>query len=385
MVKILVSIILLYAFSAPTFGQNQMSADAVLKKTVETLGALKTIKYKYRRELNYPSEKYVGETVADAFFDFTSGNSSLGARFRFNSKGHAVIFNGSELFELSEKDKTLNVYSKPNEKVFNSSSYMDNSPITHKNLFPQLIESKTIIKKLTETTYNKIKVYVIEFSLENQWFDNLGRIASAELKAKQNYRITIKQNDFLPIEVLRKLNETDFVRTNLTDIDPNAAAPIESSWFYSTYLSEYAYAKPPMDNLIKVGATPPEINLPLFGSDKVISLNDYKGKLVLLNFWIFHCGYCQKAVPELNALQKKYKQNDFKLLTVNIYDSKDLIQHFINTKKSEFPILYNGEEAAKKFGVIGFPTVFLIGKDGKVIYSGNYDSQKLDDLISTNL
>lgn len=377
--------IFLCVFSALASGQNQMFAEAVLKKSAEKLSSLKTVKYKYKRELNYSSEKYFAESSADSFLDFTASNNVLGARFQFSGKDHISIFNGSEQFDLTKKDKTISVNNKPTLDDLSSSSYMGGSPITLKKLFPALIENKTIAKTLTETTLNGTKVYVIEFSLEKQWFNKLGQLAPAELKNKHIYRITIRQDDFLPVEMLQKLNDTDFMKSSMSDIEPNAAPPVETSWFYSSYLNEYAYAKPPENKLLKAGATAPEINLPLFTSDKLTSLNDYKGKLVLLDFWIFHCGYCQESVPKLNALQKKYKNKDFKLLTVNVHDSKDLIEIFIKTKKAEFEILYKGEDTATKFGVSGFPTVFLIGKDGKVIYSGNYDAQKLDDLIAKNL
>ena len=76
---------------------------------------------------------------------------------------------------------------------------------------------------------------------------------------------------------------------------------------------------------------------------------------------------------------------NFKLITINVNDSKDLIQLYTKTQKTKFQILYQGEEAAQKYGVFGFPTVVLIGKNGDVIYSGSFDSQKLDDLIGKSL
>ena len=139
------------------------------------------------------------------------------------------------------------------------------------------------------------------------------------------------------------------------------------------------------DNLIKTGEVAYEINLPMFETDKRVSLNDYKGKIVLLDFWIFHCGYCQSSVPKLNALQNKFKDKNFDLLAVNATDSKELINLFIKNTKSKLSILSQGEEVAKKYGVVGYPTVVLIGKDGKVLYSGGFDQTKIENLINQNL
>ena len=84
-------------------------------------------------------------------------------------------------------------------------------------------------------------------------------------------------------------------------------------------------------------------------------------------------------------MQTKYKGKDFKLLTVNVTDSTELIKLFIKNTKAKFPILYKGEEVAQKYGVVNYPTVVLLGKDGRVIYSGGYDKAKIEELINKNL
>ncbi|HEY2846778.1 MAG TPA: TlpA disulfide reductase family protein, partial [Pyrinomonadaceae bacterium] len=123
----------------------------------------------------------------------------------------------------------------------------------------------------------------------------------------------------------------------------------------------------------------------VFGKNEPISLSALRGKVVLLDFWIFHCGPCQDGVPKMNTINEKYKKRDFQLLSVNVGDTPKLIDLFIKTTGAEFTILQNGDEAAKRYGVIGFPTAVLIGKDGKVIYSGGFDYAKVDALIEQNL
>jgi thioredoxin-related protein len=76
---------------------------------------------------------------------------------------------------------------------------------------------------------------------------------------------------------------------------------------------------------------------------------------------------------------------DFRLLTVNAADSAKLIQLFVKKTKAKFPILARGEEVAKKYGVTGYPTVVLLGKDGRVLYSGSFEQAIIEGLIDRNL
>lgn len=368
-------------------GQSkQYSAEDVLKKASEKLSNLKTIKYRYRRELNYASEKYYAETKADAFLDFTSIDKIIGVRYQFSNQDTLDVFNGSEMFSLNKKNKTIEVNDEPNITSFSNRTFLYNSPLTLRNVLPKIISDDTIPKSLSETIINGTNFYVIEFTLDKGLFDPLGNFPTKKLSRKINYQITISKTNFMPVEVVQKNSETDFIKTNFNDIEMNPSSPpVDLSWYFSTYLNDYKYAKPPEDNLVKVGDVAPELNLPSFENEALTTLSQYKSKVVLIDFWIFHCGYCIASVPELNRLQEKFKNKNFKLITVNIYDSKELIELYTKTQKTKFQILYKGEEAAQKYGVFGFPTVVLVGKDGKVIYSGSFDSQKLDDLIGKSL
>lgn len=375
------TVILILLFLSSTFLVVGQNAETVLQKVSEKLLSLKTIKYKFTRELNYASEGYLAKSEADSFIDFTTDDNLPKAKYQFSADNYLMVFNGSQLFTLDKKAKTIEVNNKPSESDLIASSFLGNTPITFKQLFPQLIKNNAIKKSLSETPAD----FVIEFELENMAFDKLGKISMAELKNKHIFSIKIDKESLLPTEVLQKLNQTDFIKTNLSEIVVASASPAENSWYYSTYLKDYQYAKKPEDRLIKIGEAAYEIRLPKFGTNKTVSLNDYKGKIVLLEFWIFHCGYCQAAVPKLNALQQKYKDKNLQILAVNIADSDNQLQFFKEKLNPEYPIIYQGEAIAKQYGVWFYPTIVLIGKDGKVIYSGEFDTTKIEDLINHNL
>lgn len=382
------SIILILLFVTSTFFDNDqkaISAEEILQKTSAKLASLKTIKYKYHQEYNYKSEAYFAESSAESFLDFAPIENTIGLNFRFENQKSLIIYNGSEVFSLNKKDKTIEIEAKPKEESLLASSYLAFALPMWRNVLPKILADKSIVKYIRDAGMNS---YVVEFELDKAFIDSGSgkKIHPMTLDRKSIYRLTVDNKTFMPIEAYRgnSVNE-DFNKVTFSEIVENPSAPSENTWYYSTYLNEYQYAKPRENTLIKIGATAHEVSLPIFGTDKTVSLNDFKGKVVLLDFFIFHCGACQASVPKLNDLQTKYKDKDFKLLTINVTDSEKLIWLFIEKTKAEFPILHQGEAIAKQYGVWFYPTVVLIGKDGKIIYSGEFEKDKVEELIKRNL
>ncbi len=95
---------------------------------------------------------------------------------------------------------------------------------------------------------------------------------------------------------------------------------------------------------------------------KIVSLNDYKGKVIVLNFWATWCGPCKKEIPYLNILFEKYRTNkDVIFIGITDEEKKD-VEEFL--KKQEYkPIILLGN-VKSEFGVYGVPTTFIIDKNG---------------------
>jgi thiol-disulfide isomerase/thioredoxin/outer membrane lipoprotein-sorting protein len=365
--------------------QKSVSAEDILQKTSAKLSSLKTVKYNHRRELNYQSQSYLREIEAEATVHFDLTEKLCGARFQFSNPEYLIVFNGSEFFDLEHKDKVINVKNKTRAGDLESSSYLYGSLVTLRNILPKILADKTIPKKLLQIKENNQDFYVVEFPLSKFGITTLGGFNTEPLERTLTHQIKIDKESYLPLELLLKLNQTDFIKTSFTNLQENPPAPLGNSWYYSTYLKDYKFNSPSKTNLIAVGSVAPEFSLPLWKTDSTVSLSDYRGKLVMLDFWIYYCGACLASVPKLNELQAKYKDKNLKLLTVNIYDSPQLLENFVKTQKPEYPILHQGETIAKQYGVTFYPTVVLIGKDGKVLYSGVFDKEKIEELINKNL
>lgn len=122
---------------------------------------------------------------------------------------------------------------------------------------------------------------------------------------------------------------------------------------------------------------------------KDFSLKDYKGKVVLIEFWATWCGPCKRVTPKLKELYKKYKDNkDFVMVSIAL-DEKNAVKNYVKEKELEWiQVVPDGgwsADAAKDFGVNGVPTAFLIDKDGILrerLHPGNEELEnKLQELL----
>jgi peroxiredoxin len=116
------------------------------------------------------------------------------------------------------------------------------------------------------------------------------------------------------------------------------------------------------------GNTAPEFTLQSL-DDKTVSLTDYRGKAVLLNFWATWCEPCKIEMPWFVELQKQYGPEGLQVLGIAMDDaSKEDIAKFANNMGVNYPILLGKEAVGDAYGGVQFlPATFYIGRDGKVI------------------
>ena len=105
--------------------------------------------------------------------------------------------------------------------------------------------------------------------------------------------------------------------------------------------------------------------------DEPFTLSDYRGKVVLINFWATWCPPCRKEMPALEALYKKLGGESFAVLAVNQWEDPDHVFAYTGELNvfPTFPILFDPESAiSADYGVKGLPTSFLIDKKGRLAY-----------------
>ena len=98
-----------------------------------------------------------------------------------------------------------------------------------------------------------------------------------------------------------------------------------------------------------------------------LKISDFKGKLILLNFWATWCGPCKEEMPSLDLLQKNKNLDNLKIFPINIgQDSFEKANNFFNDLEVKDLNLYfdSSITLAKKFSLRGIPTSILINKNG---------------------
>jgi thiol-disulfide isomerase/thioredoxin len=120
--------------------------------------------------------------------------------------------------------------------------------------------------------------------------------------------------------------------------------------------------------------------------DHDVALSQFKGKVVLVNFWATWCGPCRIEIPWLIELQDKYSARGFTVLGVAMdEEGKRAVAPFVQKERFKvrgtsqlmnYPIVLGNDAAADKFGgLVGFPTSVLISKDGRTV-------KRVDGLVS---
>ena len=126
---------------------------------------------------------------------------------------------------------------------------------------------------------------------------------------------------------------------------------------YLRHLGEYNDVGQPFTaTLTKLDGT--KLNLPA----------DLKGKVVVVDFWASWCPPCRESIPEVVALYKKYKDKGVEVVAISLDNKKEDAQDYAKANDMTYIQTYDGgqSETAMNYGIEGIPTVFVIGKDGKI-------------------
>ncbi len=97
----------------------------------------------------------------------------------------------------------------------------------------------------------------------------------------------------------------------------------------------------------------------------VYSLDNYKGKIVVLNFWFIACRPCVLEMPELNELVEKYKNEDITFIGF-APDKKDDIEHFLQKQHFDYNLISDSQATIQEYGVAAFPTHIVINKQSTI-------------------
>jgi DsbE subfamily thiol:disulfide oxidoreductase len=136
---------------------------------------------------------------------------------------------------------------------------------------------------------------------------------------------------------------------------------------------------------MKDNAATPDFFLPDHAGKKT-TLKDFRGKVVLLNFWASWCIPCREEMPAMERLYQQYKNKGFAIVAVDVKDNRKDALAFLKELKISYPIMVDADgEVGLLYGAWGLPTTYLIGPKGeglaRVWGPAVWDSQGAKQLV----
>ena len=148
--------------------------------------------------------------------------------------------------------------------------------------------------------------------------------------------------------------------------------------------------QPVFDDSIK-GKAAPAFSLPQLGKTTPLKLEDYKGKLVMLNFWASWCPPCREEMPTFIKIQKQFGGDTFTILGISIESQKE-VQAYADQIKINYPVTYGADAASKVAAAYGdpdgaLPYSVLISPEQKVleIYTGVIKEEQFKSILTKHL
>jgi thiol-disulfide isomerase/thioredoxin len=133
-------------------------------------------------------------------------------------------------------------------------------------------------------------------------------------------------------------------------------------------LSGCARRPPESEHVLEIGQAAPNFKLPDLTGQQV-SLDQFKGKIVMLDFWATWCGPCRMTMPVVDNLQKEYADT-MVLLTINIQETHEVVRDYIRAQGNHSRVLLDEEGAVgTMYGAEHIPLQILIDKQGIVRFA----------------
>ena len=97
------------------------------------------------------------------------------------------------------------------------------------------------------------------------------------------------------------------------------------------------------------------------------TLADFKGKVVLIDFWASWCGPCRQSFPWMNGMQQQYRAEGLEVVAINLDEEPELAREFLRQMPAQFTVLLDSDaQLPDAFGLIGMPSSYLIDRQGRL-------------------
>ncbi|MBQ8957845.1 MAG: TlpA family protein disulfide reductase [Bacteroidales bacterium] len=387
-----------YLIAASLFvaGCHHPSVEEMMRKSYQKCQSIESGHYEMTYLMKYMSKpdttitQYVCEFLKlpdDTLFGFAF-HSQLE---NDNGTVRSTLYTGNELVRYDDSAGTITSCALWMDHLQNiQHNFLFFDPLVRKNSRPLKND-----EKLADTAYaysmstdrlngrTCYRVNIIGPTWENKMLGMKG--------IRQETDIWIDKKSYIPIRYAQAadivqqgdtLYQYEECRLNNLKEDANLTLLNLESIPKNVILKDYTPTKSPEP--LKEGEVVPQWTLESLDGDSV-SLADLKGKVVLLDFFYKSCGPCVAAMPYLQRLHEQYKDKGFVVVGIDPFDTKEELFEFLEKRGITYTILFCNKELPTQYHVDGYPNLFLLDREGKLIqlYSGY--RQKLNEWIEEEL
>jgi thiol-disulfide isomerase/thioredoxin len=380
-------------------------AKEILQKSYAKCQSVQNGYYEMTKYMKYLNKKDTIETSFDCYFKKLKDDSLFSSAFHFkefykNEWVSEVLYTGEDLVNISLKDSSGFIMSKSKwakEIKSYSQNYTFFQPLTDKKCYPFISDSGVFDKKyafnfIGEEVINNASYYHIQITMLPEYLNKLEgfKFLRVELNywiGKENMIPNQFSSNYLVMEkdTMEQYEKYVLKKVEINNLKDDSILTLQSLPLFYKLKTYEPHTNP---ELLPNDTIAPDWNL-LSLKDERIGLKDLTGKLVLIDFFYMSCYPCMQALPKVEALYEKYKEKGLVIIGIDPYDKKeDGIEKFLSKRGVNYTVLLKGKDVAKDYHVSGYPTVYLIDKNGKILFSmAGYSSGEdmLDGIIKRNL
>jgi len=383
-------------------------AQKILEKSFEKCQSIENGYYEMIHSMKYMNDKDTSSGTYNCHFSKLTNDTIYSSAFHYHySRGEYsgdVLYTGDAFVRYYKGDSSGVVMEKSrwaNEIKRFSHNYTFYSPLSNRVSYPlpdpsDMPDDPHTFEFVGNEVLNDMQCYHVKFI---QYPEN----DSADILQAMRYEISfwINKADYIPVQYAISIDlveaKTDTMNqyeknvlksyqlNNLKDTTPLTMASIP------TFINLQDYVPYKRPELLSDTIAP---NFVLSSvDDEIVSLADFSGRLLLVDFFYKSCLPCVQALPALQKLHEKFNEQGLSVVGINPYDSKeeDDIVSFLAKRGITYTVLLgdDGKEVASQYHVSGYPTMYLIDQKGNIIYGqagyGESTEAKLEELINEHL
>jgi peroxiredoxin/outer membrane lipoprotein-sorting protein len=312
--------------------------------------------------------------------------AKTGFKVLFKTEDGYGVYDGEKYYYRDDKNK----------KVFVSGDKIQPDMFITNNWIINPITMVMLDKDYTEEI--KLRSDSLRFVGQEEFAGYKAKVVESIIHNPENKLVTITKTFFdsesnLPVKEIKNHSQANNSAVQTIEIvDLKINTNLEDAVFVMKtpdgYVTEVITPQSEPESDI-VNSDAPDFTLKDINGQE-ITLSKLKGNVVVLDFWGTWCHWCVKAMPKLQVVHEHFNGKNVIVLGISCNERANADpKKFMAENKVTYNSLVFGDEVAQKYGVQGFPTLYVIGKDGKILNTKSGFSETMDkdliELIEKNL